>query len=68
MIYFDCDYNEGAREKIMQRLLETNMEQTPGQGCDVYCERARELIKKMIKKSKSKVTKTIKMKAIIKLS
>ena len=40
MIYFNCDYNEGAHEKIMQRLLETNMEQTPGYGCDVYCERA----------------------------
>ena len=49
MIYFNCDYNEGAHEKIMQRLLETNMEQTPGYGCDVHCERARELIRKIIK-------------------
>ena len=55
MIYFNCDYNEGAHEKIMQRLLETNMEQTPGYGCDVYCERARELIKKMIKNDEADV-------------
>lgn len=48
MIYFNCDYNEGAHEKIMQRLLETNMEQTPGYGCDVHCDNARRLIKEKI--------------------
>lgn len=26
MIYFNCDYNEGAHEKIMERLMQTNME------------------------------------------
>lgn len=45
MIYFNCDYNEGAHEIIMQKLMETNMEQTPGYGCDVHCENARNLIK-----------------------
>lgn len=46
MIYFNCDYNEGAHEKIMAKLMETNMEQTPGYGMDAHCEKARELIKK----------------------
>ncbi len=44
MIYFNCDYNEGAHEKIMERLLQTNMEQTAGYGCDEYCEKAGKLI------------------------
>ncbi len=44
MIYFNCDYNEGAHEKIMQQLLLTNMEQTAGYGCDEYCSRAKQLI------------------------
>ena len=49
MIYFNCDYNEGAHEKVMARLLETNMEQTDGYGCDVYCEKARQLIREKCK-------------------
>ncbi|MBD5457377.1 MAG: low specificity L-threonine aldolase [Lachnospiraceae bacterium] len=44
MIYFNCDYNEGAHEKILERLVQTNREQTEGYGCDEYCGRARELI------------------------
>ena len=46
MIHFECDYTEGAHPLIMQRLLETNMEQTIGYSEDSYCEHARELIKK----------------------
>ncbi|CAI6043176.1 Low specificity L-threonine aldolase [Paenibacillus sp. JJ-100] len=45
MIRFECDYNEGAHERILQRLLETNMEQTSGYGTDTHCERARMLIR-----------------------
>lgn len=45
MTYFNCDYNEGAHEKVMRRLLETNKEQTIGYGCDDYCEQARKLIR-----------------------
>ncbi len=44
MLQFQCDYNEGAHPKVMQRLLETNMEQTVGYGEDHYCESARRLI------------------------
>lgn len=45
MIQFQCDYNEGAHPRIMQRLMETNMMQTKGYGMDPICEHARELIK-----------------------
>jgi len=45
MIYFNCDYNEGAHPKVMEMLLNTNMEQTCGYGEDMYCEKARKLIK-----------------------
>lgn len=27
MIHFDCDYMEGAHPEVMQRLMETNLEQ-----------------------------------------
>jgi threonine aldolase len=44
--HFESDYLEGAHPLIMQRLLETNMEKTPGYGLDTYCERAKEKIRK----------------------
>ena len=46
MIRFECDYAEGAHPRILERMMATNMEQTPGYGLDPHCERARELIKK----------------------
>lgn len=46
MIRFECDYTEGAHELIMQRLVETNDEQTPGYGMDEHCKRARDYIRK----------------------
>ena len=45
-IQFQCDYNEGAHPLILQRLLETNMEQTVGYGMDDYCHQAREAIRR----------------------
>ena len=44
MIRFESDYAEGAHESILRRLLETNLEQTPGYGTDTHCENARALI------------------------
>lgn len=44
MIRFECDYLEGAHPRIMERLMETNLEQTPGYGEDPYCEAARKMI------------------------
>lgn len=49
MIYFNSDYLEGAHQSIMDLMLKTNLEQTPGYGEDVYCDKARELIKKACK-------------------
>lgn len=45
MIRFECDYAEGMHPRILERLVETNMEQTAGYGEDSYCERAAALIK-----------------------
>ena len=46
MLSFENDYSEGASEKILQRLIETNMEQLSGYGNDRYCESAKEKIRK----------------------
>ena len=45
MLAFECDYLEGAHEKILQRLAETNYEKAPGYSADKYCESAKEKIK-----------------------
>lgn len=36
---------EGAHPELLRRLVETNLEQTPGYGSDSYSRRAKELIK-----------------------
>lgn len=46
MLSFTCDYTLGAHPKILERLVETNMEQLPGYGNDCYCESAKEKIRK----------------------
>ncbi|WP_411343002.1 threonine aldolase family protein [Paenibacillus sp. WLX1005] len=45
MIRFESDYTEGAHERIIQKMVQTNMEQTSGYGMDEYCERARQYIR-----------------------
>lgn len=44
MIHFDNDYMEGAHPAIMRRLMETNLEQTPGYGTDSHTAEARRMI------------------------
>lgn len=44
MIHFECDYACGAAERILQALIETNHEQTPGYGEDEHCRAAKALI------------------------
>lgn len=44
MVYFNCDYTEGAHPRILEKLAGTNLEQTPGYGQDIYCEQAARLI------------------------
>lgn len=47
MIYFNNDYSEGCHPKILEKLAETNFEQTPGYGTDEHCKEAADLIKKL---------------------
>ena len=52
MIFFNCDYTEGAHPRILEKLAETNMEQTIGYGVDEYCKKAAEFIKRECKNDK----------------
>ena len=36
MLHFDSDYMEVAHPQVIQRLVETNLEQTVGYGEDVF--------------------------------
>ena len=47
MQHFESDYLEGAHPLILERLMQTNMEKTPGYGTDCYCEAAREKIRRV---------------------
>lgn len=42
---FFSDYMEGAAPEILQRLVETNLEKTPGYGTDDYCKSAADKIR-----------------------
>ncbi|GEQ05059.1 low specificity L-threonine aldolase [Staphylococcus gallinarum] len=48
MISFENDYLEGAHEKVLARLIETNMVQESGYGTDSYTKQAQERIKEVI--------------------
>lgn len=45
MVSFQCDYTQGAHEKVLKRLVETNLEQVGGYGNDHFCDEAKEKIK-----------------------
>lgn len=45
MVYFNNDYSEGCHPKVLEALIQTNLEQTPGYGEDEYCARAAEKIR-----------------------
>lgn len=47
MIYFNNDYAEGCHPKVLEALVKTNLEQTPGYGEDEFCRSAAEKIKKL---------------------
>lgn len=47
MLYFNNDYSEGCHEKVLEALVRTNLEQTPGYGEDAYCARAAEKIRRL---------------------
>ena len=44
MINFKIDYADGAHPKILEKLLTTNADQTPGYGEDDYCQQAQAAI------------------------
>lgn len=45
MIRFECDYAEGAHEKILENMMRTNLEQTAGYSEDACSDHARGLIR-----------------------
>ena len=45
MIHFNCDYSEGAHPRVLEKLTQTNLEQTCGYGADPYCRHGAELLK-----------------------
>ncbi|NBI66026.1 aminotransferase class I/II-fold pyridoxal phosphate-dependent enzyme [Pseudoflavonifractor sp. 60] len=47
MIRFECDYTTGAHPKILEALVNTNGEATPGYGVDLHCERARAMLREL---------------------
>ena len=55
MIRFNSDYLEGAHQRIMDKLIETNMVQTVGYGEDEYCDQARKMIRDLCKAPKADV-------------
>ena len=48
MYSFRNDYSEGAHSRILNALVETNLEQTEGYSTDFYTEKAIDLLKKKI--------------------
>ena len=55
MLSFESDYTEGAHEAILHRLMETNLEQTPGYGMDKYSESAKDRIREVFGIPEAKV-------------
>ena len=49
MIRFECDYATGAHPKVLQKLVETNLEECPGYGVDDHCAHAAQMLKDLCK-------------------
>ena len=47
MIRFDCDYATGAHPKVLQALVDTNLEESPVYGKDDHCRHAAEMLKEL---------------------
>ena len=47
MLYFENDYSEGAHPKLLQCLMDTNMEHLSGYGFDTYTLSAKEKIREL---------------------
>ena len=55
MISFYNDYSEGAHERILDALNRTNRLQSSGYGEDEYCEEAKSLIRRRLKKPETEI-------------
>lgn len=55
MTYFLSDYSLGAHPKVMEALMETNLEHTDGYGHDRFSDECEELIRDLIGKKDAKV-------------
>ena len=55
MIYLNCDYNEGAHPKVLEKIIESNNTQEFGYGNDSYSAKAKELIKKAINRPDAEI-------------
>ena len=49
MYSFANDYSEGAHESILKALVDTNLKQSSGYGLDEYSEKARDILKNVLK-------------------
>ena len=45
MLSFENDYNVGAHPRILERLMQTNLEPQSGYGADRFCESAKARIR-----------------------
>lgn len=52
MYSFTNDYSEGAHENILKALLESNLKQSAGYGLDEYCDKAKDILKNILKNDK----------------
>ena len=55
MIRFNCDYQEGAHPRILERMMRDNMVQSPGYGEDDLCACARRTIREKCRAPKADV-------------
>jgi len=55
VLHFECDYLAGAHPRILQRLIDTNMEALSGYGNDRYSASAKEKIKEACGRPESEV-------------
>ena len=52
MYSFTNDYSEGAHDSILKALLESNLKQSCGYGLDEYSEKAKDILKNVLKNDK----------------
>ncbi|HZJ99339.1 MAG TPA: aminotransferase class V-fold PLP-dependent enzyme [Tissierellaceae bacterium] len=55
MYSFANDYSEGAHPKVLDLMLETNLQQNRGYGRDIHCDKAKEYIKEEIQDNDAEI-------------